>query len=105
MEGRVMAHAGRVNIFKRFLHIVYAKDYTDPDCINRRLAQRPLHLQRIDKRIVYGGALLKDSKMIGSMMVLDLSHAETVEFVKTDPYTTGKVWETTEILEFKQPKP
>lgn len=43
--------------------------------------------------------------MIGTMMVLDLSHADTVEFVQTDPHTTGMVWEPTEILEFKQPKP
>jgi uncharacterized protein YciI len=89
-------------------YIVIAKDFKDPECINRRLAVRQDHLVRAAKyseagKIVMGGALVDEAgKMNGSVMVLDMpSKLSTEEFVRGDAYVKGRVWEHWEITEFK----
>ncbi len=88
--------------------IVIAKDFKDPDCINRRLAVRPDHLVRASEqfeagRIVMGGALVnEEGTMNGSVMMLDLpSKQATDAFIREDAYVKGRVWENWEISEFK----
>jgi hypothetical protein len=88
--------------------LILAKDYTDPDALQRRLSVREAHLARmhVEKEkgsFVTGGAKLDDAgRMVGSMLVVDLETKESVEkWVSVDPYITGKVWEDVEILPFK----
>jgi len=87
---------------------INAHDYTDTDALNRRLANRDAHLQRISEykakgNIVIGGAKLnQENKMIGSMLVVDFPDMEsTQEWISNDPYIKGKVWGNIEVTVFK----
>ncbi|KAF9175201.1 hypothetical protein BGX21_008473 [Mortierella sp. AD011] len=92
--------------------IVVARDYTDPDALNRRLNVRSKHLvgaAELKKAgaLHLGGALLTDhsesGKMIGSVMIFNAeSEREVAEIIERDEYVTGKVWEHYQILPFRQ---
>ncbi|KAF9921569.1 hypothetical protein FBU30_008373 [Linnemannia zychae] len=91
--------------------IVIARDFQDPEALNRRLEVRPKHL--VDARALkksgelqLGGALLTDhspsGKMIGSVMIFQAENADEVrQLVEKDYYVTGKVWEHYQILPFR----
>jgi len=88
--------------------IIIAQDHKDSEVLNRRLAARPIHLQRMrvekEKGIfIIGGAKLNETgNMFGSMLIVDLPDKQSAEdWVATDPYITEKVWETVEITPFK----
>jgi len=88
--------------------LVTANDHTDEDALNRRLAVRPKHLERVREEkakghFVIGGAKLNDEgKMIGSMLVIDLPDMEAAQnWIKVDPYVKDGVWETYEVVPFK----
>lgn len=88
--------------------IIIAQDYKDKEALNRRLAARPVHLQRmkVEKEkgtFIIGGAKLNESgNMFGSMLIVDLPNKESVEdWVAEDPYITNKVWETVQITPFR----
>jgi len=86
--------------------IVTAYDFDDEDAINRRLSNREAHLSDIEKMVqagtfISGGAILnKHGKMIGSSAHVEFtSRAEVDLWIKQDPYTTGRVWDSVEISE------
>lgn len=90
----------------QFMLIGY--DGTDEGALERRLAVREAHIELGDKfvkegKMLYGTAILDDSgKMIGSMLVLEFpTRADVDEWLKIEPYVTGKVWERYEILPVK----
>jgi len=88
--------------------IIIAHDYKDNDALNRRLAARPAHLERMKEEkvkgaFITGGAKLNEAgNMFGSMLIVNLPNKEAVEaWIAADPYVTSKVWETIEITAFR----
>lgn len=88
--------------------MVLATDYKDEQALERRMNVREAHLQRMktekEKGIfITGGAKLNaHGIMYGSMLIVEMSNKEAVQrWLETDPYITGKVWETVEILPFR----
>lgn len=88
--------------------MILATDYKDEQALERRMNAREAHLQRMktekEKGIfITGGAKLNEHGiMYGSMLIVEMSNKGAVQqWLETDPYITGKVWETVEILPFK----
>ena len=88
--------------------VVIARDGKDDEALSRRMAVREDHVAMFRQgleanRNILGGALLNDSgDMCGSVMVVDFpDRAALDEWLKTDPYVTGNVWQDIEILPFK----
>jgi uncharacterized protein len=91
------------------LYIVIAKDGTDPEAPQRRLAVREKHLQEVQPAVAagivqVGGALLnQEGIMIGSMMILEAESEEAArEFLSKDIYSKTKVWQSFEIYPFRR---
>ena len=89
-------------------YIVYAWDGTDEQALERRMNARPAHLDnsrriKASGNFVIGGAILNDEgQMIGSTMVLQFETKEQLQqWVDTEPYITGKVWEKIDIRPFR----
>ena len=89
-------------------YIVYAWDGTDNKALERRMNARPAHFEcarklKAENNLVLGGAMLDDGgKMIGSTMVVQFETEEGLkEWMKKEPYITGKVWEKIEVRPFK----
>lgn len=85
--------------------IIIGKDGNDSDATARRLAARDAHLRLGDELEAsgnrwYGAAILDENgKMIGSMAVMDFpSEAELQKWLEQEPYVTGDVWRTVEVL-------
>jgi len=83
--------------------LVIARDYAD--ALDRRMAVREEHVARgNDMRdrgeLLFAVAILdEDSKMIGSLYILDLASRQKVdEWLKSEPYVTGNVWENIDVL-------
>jgi len=90
----------------QFLLIAY--DGTDEGAFERRMKARPEHLEKISHvkkagEFLFGGAILDDTgKMIGSMILYDVSdRAALDERLKDEPYVYNKVWERIEIKPFR----
>ncbi|MGV3559317.1 YciI family protein [Larkinella arboricola] len=90
-------------------YVLHAYDYTDEQALNRRLAVRTQHLDgarqlKTAGHFILGGALLDAAgKMIGSMMLLDFDSEEQLNnWLQTEVYITGKVWERIDIKPFRQ---
>ena len=88
-----------------FLLIAY--DGTDSEALERRLVARPAHLQNVELlkkegKHLYGGAILDDGKMIGSMMIVDYPSIEILEteWLASEPYIVGNVWQNVELKPF-----
>ncbi|CEG71781.1 hypothetical protein RMATCC62417_07453 [Rhizopus microsporus] len=90
--------------------VVIAKDFSDPECLQRRLAVRSKHLDgatELKKRgaIITGGAILdshETGKMKGSAMICTGETIEEVEeMIRNDPYVKNKVWESWTIYPYK----
>lgn len=86
--------------------IVIGRDGKDPGAMDRRMAARPAHIALCDEMAAKGqqlmGFALVDDKgqMNGSAMIFDLpDRAALDEWLKREPYVTGKVWETVEVSE------
>jgi uncharacterized protein YciI len=89
-------------------YVVTAHDGTDPEALARRMAARPAHLENVkpmvaDGRIIAGGALLNDAgDMIGSVSLVDFPDRAALDhWLATDPYVTGKVWQTIDVKPFR----
>ncbi len=89
-------------------YVVTAHDGTDPDAMARRMAARPAHLANVKPlveagRIIAGGALLNDAgDMIGSVSLVDFpDRAALDQWLATDPYVTGRVWQTIDVQPFR----
>jgi len=93
------------------LYIVYAYDGTDSEAPARRQAARPAHLEKMSvlketKTVKAAGALLdEEENVVGSMMILDYPSQEALEaeFLATEPYVTGGVWETIQVHGYRPP--
>ncbi|WP_138994772.1 YciI family protein [Larkinella sp. C7] len=90
-------------------YVIHAYDYTDDQAMDRRLAVRPNHFDgarqlKADGHFVLGGALLDpEGKMIGSMMLLDFDTEDQLnDWLQSEVYISGKVWERIDIKPFKQ---
>lgn len=84
--------------------LIIGRDGKDSKALERRLKVRPAHIERGEKlrqagNFWYGAALWGDNdQMIGSMLLMDFpSEKELHEWLKDEPYITGKVWEKIEI--------
>ena len=92
--------------------IITAYDGKDSDAGARRNAAREQHLEGVKKAIkegkhLFAAAILDDeSKMIGSMMVVDYSSLEVLknEWLNCEPYVTGNVWQEIEIKPCRVPE-
>ena len=90
-------------------YVIHAYDYTDDQAHDRRLAVRLKHFDGARQlksagHFILGGALLDpDGKMIGSMMLLDFDSAQQLnDWLQTEVYILGKVWERVDIKPFRQ---
>ncbi len=85
--------------------VVIGHDGKDDKAIERRLAAREAHLATFKENhakgvLLYAVALLDDQgKMNGSVIVCDFASEEALkkEWLDTEPYVLGKVWESVEI--------
>ena len=88
-------------------YILRALDYTDEGATDRRMKVRDDHFAYLNPRVkegfaICGGAVLDETgKMIGSTIVFNCSREELDEYLKSEPYVVGKVWEKLEINEYK----
>lgn len=90
--------------------IITAYDGKDEKALERRLQAREEHLKGVEQRSkdgehLYAAAILdEEEKMIGSMMVVEYpSRVELNQWLKEEPYVTGKVWEKIEVQQCKVP--
>ncbi|HQG31083.1 MAG TPA: YciI family protein [Deltaproteobacteria bacterium] len=90
--------------------LVTAYDGTDEQAPSRRLAARERHLASIEQlksqgKALYGAALIDDrGAMIGSLVIYEFdSREEFDEYLKSEPYVTGKVWEKIEVKPCRVP--
>lgn len=88
--------------------IVIAKDFKDPDAINRRMDVRAEHIRIGDDLVAkgilkYASALINESEqMCGSVMVFDVENrSELDSILEREPYIVGKVWDAIEISRCK----
>lgn len=89
-------------------YIIYGWDGTDDNALERRMNARPAHLDNSRKwkengNFILGGAMLnEEGKMIGSTMVMQFETTEQLQqWLDTEPYATGNVWEKVDIRPFK----
>jgi len=81
--------------------VVFGYDGKDEDALNRRLAVREEHLKNAqkmfnEKKLLFASALLDENgKMNGSVMFFEFPSQKVLEeeWLNTEPYNTGKVWE------------
>ena len=80
-------------------------DGTDEKALDRRMAVREAHIERNDKlrdegHLLFAVAILDQAgKMIGSSLVYEFDKREDLDqWLKVEPYITGKVWEKIEIM-------
>jgi uncharacterized protein YciI len=89
-------------------YVVTAWDGTDEGALDRRLATRPRHLERIEPFVesgnaLVGGAILDDGgRMIGSVLVMDFETRVALDdWLRNDPYTTEGVWERVDVRPYR----
>ena len=78
------------------------------DALERRMKNRPAHLEgahqkQVNGNFVLGGAIVDDAdKMVGTAVICQFeTRAELDQWLKTDPYVLGKVWEKIEVYPFR----
>lgn len=83
--------------------LVIGKDYADG--LNRRMEHRGAHLENLRKlsregKLYVAAGLLNEDKLLnGSASFFTVDTREEVdELLKSEPYVTGNVWETIEII-------
>lgn len=86
--------------------VLIAKDGTDADALQRRLAAREAHIKNTDDNIanmLIGAATLNEQgDMNGSVMVVDFPSREDLDaWLKAEPYVTGDVWRDITVLPCK----
>jgi uncharacterized protein YciI len=84
--------------------LVLGYDGDDKEALNRRMAVRQAHIALGDKmrdqgKMLYGAAILdSEDKMIGSVLICEFeSREELDDWLKHEPYVTGKVWQKIEV--------
>ena len=88
--------------------LIVARDGTDEEAPARRMAARAAHQANAAQlqasgHLLVGGALLdEEGGMIGSACVAQFeTRAELEEWLRTDPYVTGKVWQHIEVIPYR----
>ncbi len=88
--------------------LIVARDGTDAQALERRMAARPAHLENAAKlqargHLLVGGALVDDDgRMIGSACVAQFAtRAELDQWLRTDPYVAGNVWQDIQIMPYR----
>ena len=91
-------------------YLIIAHDGTDEKALERRLAARDRHLISIERlkaegKALYGAALLDNAgTMRGSILIVNFpSDEELREYLASDPYVTGHVWEQVEVKPCRVP--
>lgn len=89
-------------------YVVIAWDGTDAAAPARRQAARAAHLQNVaplfaDGRMKEGGAILSEAgEMIGSTCIVEFPDRQAMEqWLNSDPYVVGNVWQRIEIHPFR----
>lgn len=88
-------------------YLVIGRDGADAS--ERRQAQRQQHLDSVailkkEGKVLYAVAMLSEGKMIGSVMVFNFAdEAEMNDWRANEPYITGNVWESVEVMECAVP--
>ncbi len=84
--------------------IVTGYDGKDDQALSRRMAVREAHLALGDKmrdagKFLYAVAILDDNiKLIGSVLICEFDSPEELDqWLKIEPYVTGKVWQKIEV--------
>jgi uncharacterized protein len=91
--------------------IVTGYDGTDEKAQERRLASRDAHIKTLKeniekKNVLYGAAILNDEKkMVGSVIICEFASRDALkkEWLSTEPYVIGNVWQKIEIKEAQIP--
>jgi len=85
--------------------LILGYDGSDEEALSRRMAVRADHIKlgdamRDEGKVLYGVAMLDgNKKMIGSVYIVNMETREEVdEWLKVEPYVTGDVWRTVEIV-------
>ena len=87
--------------------LIIARDGTDERALERRMAARaatsPTAKLQASGHLLIGGALVDDDgKMIGSACVAQFAtRAELDDWLRTDPYVTGDVWQDVQIMPYR----
>lgn len=89
-------------------YLLIARDGNDAGAEERRLKVRPQHLEKIREikrsgEFLFGGAILDENgTMRGSMILYEVSgRARLDEILKDEPYISGDVWKSIEIVPFR----
>lgn len=85
--------------------MITAFDGKDREANARRMKVREQHLEGVKKlvkegKFLYGAAILDDdSKMIGSLAIVDYPSRDALEneWLNNEPYITGNVWQDIDI--------
>jgi uncharacterized protein YciI len=85
--------------------MVTAYDGKDDDALDRRMSVREAHINGANQlkeagHLIAGGAILDEAEqMIGSTMFVEFdSKAELDQWLASDPYVTGNVWQDISVL-------
>ncbi|MBF0242892.1 MAG: hypothetical protein HQK64_10525 [Desulfamplus sp.] len=89
--------------------VVLGYDGTDEKALEKRMAVREAHLKMASDmyeqgKWLYAAAILNDAgNMCGSMIVCQFDSIEALksEWLDSEPYMVGKVWEKVEIKQAK----
>ena len=89
---------------------VIARDADDEGALERRGVVRDAHIEQVNAGIetgqnIMGAAMLNDNgDMCGSVMTVQFENRAALdEWLKTEPYVTGNVWQDIEVIECKIP--
>jgi len=90
--------------------IITGHDGSDDKALERRMNVREAHMQGVadmvqQKKLLYATAMLNDAgTMIGSTMIVDFESRDALDqYLKTEPYVTGKVWQRIDVTPCKIP--
>ena len=85
--------------------LLTAYDGKDDGALDRRMSVRKAHINGANElkeagHLIAGGAILDEAEqMIGSTMFVDFdSKAELDQWLASDPYVTGDVWQDISVL-------
>ena len=91
-------------------YLIIAHDGTDEKAPERRLAARDRHIASIERlkaegKALYGAAILDNAgTMRGSILIVNFpSNEELREYLASDPYVTGHVWEQVDVKPCRVP--
>jgi len=85
--------------------LITAYDGKDDGALDRRMSMREAHINGANQlkeagHLIAGGAILDEAEqMIGSTMFVEFdSKAELDQWLASDPYVTGNVWQDISVL-------